>query len=65
MFRPSTSPCVGASYQLIGLTRPFRFTSPLSSFSVSLVAGLVYASVVFHALNERTCGPHVQPHSAH
>ena len=31
----------------------------------ALIAGLIYASVVFHALNERSNAPHVHPHSAH
>jgi hypothetical protein len=30
-----------------------------------LIAGLIYASVVFHALTERNQAPHVQHHSTH
>jgi len=31
----------------------------------SFIAGLIYAAVVFHALNERNRTPHVQHHSTH
>ena len=30
-----------------------------------LIAGLIYASVVLRALNERSNAPHVNPHSAY
>jgi hypothetical protein len=32
-------------------------------FAGALMAGLIYASVVFHALTERNRVPHVQHHS--
>jgi len=31
----------------------------------ALIAGLIYVSVVFHALKERSNAPHVHTHSAH
>lgn len=31
----------------------------------SIVAGIIYATVVFKAVNERSHAPHVHPHSAH
>jgi hypothetical protein len=31
----------------------------------SVVAGLIYTAVVFHALTERNSAPHVQRHSTH
>jgi hypothetical protein len=33
-------------------------------FVGALIAGIIYASAVFHALNERSGGTHVQPHSS-
>jgi hypothetical protein len=48
----------------LGLGRPFRFLF-LVIFLGCLIAGLIYAAVVFHALSERNRAPHVQPHSTH
>jgi hypothetical protein len=31
----------------------------------SVVAGLIYTAVVFHAITERNQAPHVQHHSTH
>lgn len=31
----------------------------------ALIAGLIYASVVFHALNERSHASHVRTHNSH
>ena len=31
----------------------------------SVIAGLIYATVVFNALSERNSAPHVQRHSTH
>jgi len=47
-----------------GLGRPFRILL-LVVLLGSLIAGAIYAAVVFHALNERTSGHHVQHHSSH
>lgn len=33
-------------------------------FAGALIIGLIYASAVFHALNERSGARHVQPHSS-
>ncbi|SFS15367.1 hypothetical protein SAMN05421771_2695 [Granulicella pectinivorans] len=42
--------------------RFIRFTLFLV-FAGALIAGLIYASIVFHALTERNQAPHVQHHS--
>ena len=34
-------------------------------FAEAIVAGLIYALVVFNALNERIHNPHVHTHSTH
>jgi hypothetical protein len=34
-------------------------------FAGAVIAGLIYASVVFHALTERNQAPHVQHNSTH
>ena len=34
-------------------------------FAGAVIAGLIYASVVFHALTERNQAPHVQQNSTH
>jgi hypothetical protein len=31
----------------------------------AIIAGIIYASAVFNAVNERNQAPHVQPHSTH
>ena len=45
----------------------FRFVRLLLIlvFAGALIAGLIYASVVFHALTERNQAPHVQHNSTH
>jgi hypothetical protein len=48
----------------LGLGRSFRILL-LVVLLGSLIAGAIYAVVVFHALNERTSGHHVQYHSSH
>ena len=44
--------------------RLFRYVL-LLIFVGALVAGVIYALVVFNALNERNRAPHVQHHSSH
>lgn len=61
MFRPMLHVL---ALRKLGLTRPFRYLI-LFVFLGCLVAGLIYAAVVFHALTERNQAPHVQPHSSH
>jgi hypothetical protein len=48
----------------LGLAKPFAFLA-LLVLAGSLIAGLVYAVVIFHAVNERNRAPHVQHHSTH
>ena len=45
----------------------FRFVRLLLIlvFAGAVIAGLIYASVVFHALIERNQAPHVQHNSTH
>ena len=45
----------------------FRFVPLLLIlvFAGAVIAGLIYASVVFHALTERNQAPHVQHNSTH
>ena len=45
----------------------FRFVRLLLVlvFAGAVIAGLIYASVVFHALTERNQAPHVQHNSTH
>ena len=45
----------------------FRFARLLLIlvFAGAVIAGLIYASVVFHALTERNQAPHVQQNSTH
>ncbi len=45
----------------------FRFVRLLLilAFAGAVIAGLIYASVVFHALTERNQAPHVQHNSTH
>jgi hypothetical protein len=44
-----------------------RFIRPLLLLILvgSVIAGLIYATVVFNALSERNRAPHVQRHSTH
>jgi hypothetical protein len=44
--------------------RFIRFTL-LVMFAGALIAGLIYASVVFHAVTERNSATHVQHNSSH
>ena len=48
----------------LGLGRPFRYAL-LVLLGGCLIAGLIYASVVFHALDERSHAPHVDKNSSH
>jgi len=59
MFRYSTHVL---ALRRLGLTRPFRYLV-LVLFFGCLFAGLIYAAVVFQALNERSRAPHVESHS--
>lgn len=61
MFRPMLHVL---ALRKLGLTRPFRYLI-LLVFLGCLVAGLIYAAVVFHALTERNQAPHVQHNSSH
>ena len=61
MFRPMLHVL---ALRRLGLTRQFRFIL-LAFFLGCLIAGLIYATVVFHALTERNRAPHVQHHSSH
>ncbi len=46
----------------LGLAKPFALVAVLV-LAVSLIAGLVYAIVIFNAVNERNQAPHVHRHS--
>jgi hypothetical protein len=59
MFRPMLHVL---ALRKLGLTRPFRYLI-VAIFLGCLVAGLIYAAVVFHALTEGSSDPHVQHHS--
>ena len=48
----------------LGLSRHFRYVL-LAFFIGCLIAGIIYASVVFNAVNERSHAPHVHTHSTH
>ena len=48
----------------LGLIRPIRFAI-LVVILGGLVAGMIYAAIVFHALAERNQAPHVKHHSTH
>jgi hypothetical protein len=61
MFRPMLHVL---ALRKLGLTRPFRYLT-LILFLGCLIAGFIYAAVVFHALTERNRAPHVQHHSTH
>jgi hypothetical protein len=48
----------------LGLARPLRYLFLL--FLVGcLIAGIIYAAAVFHAVSERSHDPHVHAHSTH
>jgi hypothetical protein len=48
----------------LGLARPLRYLF-LLFLAGCLVAGMIYAYVVFHAVWERSQHPHVHAHSTH
>jgi hypothetical protein len=48
----------------LGLGRPIRYVL-LVFFLGSLIAGLIYACVIFDALKERSYSPDVHTNSAH
>ena len=48
----------------LGLARPLRYLF-LLFLAGCLVAGMIYAYVVFHAVSERSQHPHVHAHSTH
>jgi hypothetical protein len=48
----------------LGLARPLRYLFLL--FLVGcLIAGIIYAAAVLHAVSERSQDPHVHTHSTH
>ena len=47
----------------LGLARPFRYLILIVLLGC-LVAGAIYAVVIFRAVAERNQVPHVQPHSS-
>ncbi len=47
-----------------GLGRPFGCMLLLILLGC-VIAGAIYFAVVFHAIEQRSQGHHVQPHSAH
>jgi hypothetical protein len=48
----------------LGLARPLRYLF-LLFLAGCLVAGMIYAYVVFHAVSERSQTPHVHARSTH
>jgi hypothetical protein len=48
----------------LGLSRPFRYLL-LLFVAGCLIAGMIYAFVVFQAVSERSQHPHVHAHSTH
>jgi hypothetical protein len=46
----------------LGLGRPFRALFVVILFG-AIVAGLIYALAMFHAISERSQSPHVHTHS--
>ena len=48
----------------LGLAKPFRYML-LVLFAGCLVAGMIYAYVVFKEVSERSHDPHVHTHSTH
>lgn len=45
----------------LGMGRPFR-AAFIAIFIGAIIAGLIYAFVVFRAVNERSQSPHVHAH---
>jgi hypothetical protein len=52
------------SIKRLGLAKPILAIA-LVILLGCLVAGFIYASIVFHAVSERSQHPHVHPHSTH
>jgi hypothetical protein len=50
------------SARAIGSSRFLRLTLMFALFG-ALIAGLIYAAVVFKAISERSSAPHVRTHS--
>ena len=48
----------------LGLIRPIRYAI-LVVLLGGLIAGMIYAAIVFHALTERNQAPYVQHNSTH
>lgn len=48
----------------LGLAKPFRYML-LVLFAGCLIAGMIYAYVVFKAVSEGSHDPHVHTHSTH
>jgi hypothetical protein len=50
----------------VRVRRPRWFIPLMAIFAIGvIIAGLIYACVVFQAVNERNRGPHVHTHSSH
>ena len=50
------------TFRRLGLGRPFRYA--ILIFLVgAIIAGIIYASIIFHAVAERSNASHVQQHS--
>jgi hypothetical protein len=49
--------------QRLGLGKPFQYII-LVLFAGCIIAGLIYAAVVLHAVNERSHPAHVHAHSS-
>lgn len=47
----------------LGMGRPFR-AAFIAIFAGAIIAGLVYAFIVFQAVNQRSHPPHVHTHSS-
>jgi len=60
MFRPQLQVL---ALRKLGFTRPFRYLALILLLGC-VVAGAIYAAVVFHAVSERNQVPHVRPNSA-
>jgi hypothetical protein len=60
MFRPLLQVL---ALRRLGLTRPFRYLTLVIVLG-GMIAGLIYAAVVFHAVAERNQVHHVHPYSS-
>jgi hypothetical protein len=47
----------------LGMGKPFR-AAFIAVFVGAIIAGLIYAFVVFHVVSERSHSPHVHAHSS-